>query len=240
MLYLLYGKAVHEAKQKANELLSTLQKKKPDASVFRLEGEKFSYATFDELIGGQGLFEQKYVVYCSQLFENKEAKEYVLEKIKEVAASENIFIFVEDALDKATLSKFEKYAAKIQHFEKEEDRSSRSKEFNIFSLTDAFGRRDKKNLWVLYQKAKTVSVEPEEIHGILFWQLKALLSASESSNAKESGLAPFVFSKAQGFLKNFSNEELVMLSSKLVALYSKARRGRVDFYLGLERFILEL
>lgn len=246
MLYFLHGTDKDSAREKARELLETLQTKKPDAAQFRLEPEKWSESFFDELIGSQGLFEQKYIVFADKLFENAEAKEAILGRLKEVGESENIFIFLEGKVDKATLTKIEKRAAKVQVFEEKGGKGAPSfdraspKDFNIFSLTDAFGRRDKKNLWVLYQKSVESDVAPEEVHGILFWQLKSMMLADEAKTAKEAGLAPFVFSKAKGFLNNFSSIELKDFSKKLVALYSDARRGAVEFEIGLERFILNI
>ncbi len=247
MLYFLHGTDKDSAREKARELLETLQTKKPDAAQFRLEPDKWSEGFFDELIGSQGLFEQKYIVFADKLFENTEAKEAILGRLKEIGESENIFIFLEGKTDKATLTKIEKRAAKVQVFEekggeKEGGRAAaaRPKDFNIFSLTDAFGRRDKKNLWVLYQKSVENDVAPEEVHGILFWQLKSMMLADDAKTAKEAGLAPFVFSKAKGFLNNFSSLELNNFSKKLVALYSDARRGAVEFDVALERFILNL
>ena len=40
-------------------------------------------------------------------------------------------------------------------------------EFNIFSLTDAVGARNKKEAWVLYQKALLAGVSAEEIFSFL-------------------------------------------------------------------------
>src|SRR3989338_11685582 len=149
MLYLLHGTNQDEARRKGNELLESLQKKKPDAAVFKLDAEKWSAAFFEELIGGQGLFERKYIVYVAGVFENKDIKEYVIGNLKAVAESPNIFIFVEGELDKATLTKFEKVATKVQVFGekgKGKETLAQKKEFNIFSITDAFGRRDRKEV----------------------------------------------------------------------------------------------
>ena len=110
----------------------------------------------------------------------------------------------------------------------------------MFSLTDAFGRRDKKQLWVLFTKAKIRRVADGEIHGILFWQLKAIIQATSSKTPKESGLNPFVYQKSTGFAKKFSKDELIQTSSKLVASAHNVRRGIIDFTGALEQFILEM
>ena len=116
MIYLLYGTKPDESRIKANALVDSLLKKRPDASLFRLDSDSWQEVAFDEYVGGQGLFVQKYIVFLDRLFEKKEIKEYVVERLKEFKASDNIFIVLENELDKATLGKFEKTAEKIQVF----------------------------------------------------------------------------------------------------------------------------
>ena len=238
MLYFFYGSDTDKAREKANALIQNLRKKKPDAEMFRLNAEEASVAQLDELIFGQGLFSGSYLVRLADLFENEEAKAVFLNKLAEIARSPNIFISVERKADRKTLLAVADAAEKVQMFEKKEDK--KKADFNIFSLTDAFGRRDKKNLWVLFQKAVATGAVPEEIHGILFWQLKSMLVASGSKSASEAGIAPFVFGKSKSFLKNYSEEELQRLSSKFVSLYHDSHRGIHDFGIALERLILTL
>lgn len=251
MLYLLYGSDTEKARAKARELLESLQKKKPQAEVFRIDpssrvelttghsAENWFETRIDELVSSQGLFNSNYIVYFTNVFESPEAKEGFLKKLQDIADSPNIFLVVEQTVDKKTLIKITEVAEKVQPFDKLRAGHSKA-EFNIFSLTDAFGKRDKKKLWVLYQRALQTDAMPEEIHGILFWQLKSMLLASGTKSAGEAGVAPFVFTKAKNFLKSYSAEELRALSSTLVRMYHDAHRGIHDFEIALERFILTL
>lgn len=238
MLYFLYGTDTDKAREKAHELLETLQKKKPDAAVFRIEAEKWNEVHLEELIGGQGLFSQKMLIFADRVFENEEAEAAIEKNLEEIGKSDNVFIFLEHKVRKALLLEITEVAEKVQEFESKEEK--KKPEFNIFSLTDAFGKKDKKKLWVLYQKALEADAVPEEIHGILFWQLKSMLVAATAESASSAGLAPFVFTKAKSFLKNYSSEELKQLSSKLVRMYHDAHRGIHDFEIALERLILTL
>ena len=70
------------------------------------------------------------------------------------------------------------------------------------------GKRDKKGAWAEYQKVLKEGLVPEEIHGILFWQIKTMLLASSSKSSVEADLNPFVFKKAKEFSKNYSEDEL--------------------------------
>jgi len=237
MLYLLHGTDTGRGREKLGSLLESLYKKKPDASVIRVDDEQFDALALDELISGQGLFERKQIIVFDNVFRNTVAMEVISQSLKDIASSQNIFILFEETLDKKILSKFQKHAEKIQEFDKK-DSGDTKKPFDIFSLTDAFGKRDKKKLWVLYQKARMHNVSNEEVHGILFWQIKSMLRAGSALSAKEAGLNPFVYKKAIAFQSNYSNAELKALSAALISLYHDARRGRHDLGISLERFVL--
>ena len=243
MIYLFYGPDTEKARQKANSVVESLLKKRPDASLFRLDSDSWQEAAFDEYVGGQGLFVNKYIVFLDQLFEKKEIKEYVVDRLKELKSSENIFIVLENILDKATLTKFGKNAEKVQVFGEEKEvtgKTKKSGEFNMFAITDALGARNQKRLWTLYQQAQRHDVVPEELHGILFWQVKSMLLALSAKDAKEAGLNPFVYSKAKNYAKNFTESELKKTSSQLVTMYHQAHRGEVDFNAALEKFFLQI
>ncbi len=238
MLYLFYGKDKDSVREKASALVQSLLKKKPDAELFRIDSENFNEAKLQELSAGQGLFNNSYIVEVVSLFENKEAKEIFLDRLDEVGASPNVFVMVEEELDKKALLSITNVAEKVQLFESKEGKGK--PDFDIFSLTDAFGKRDKKSLWVLFQKAVAGGAVPEEIHGILFWQLKSMLVASTAKTAGEAGVAPYTFSKSKSFLKNYKEDELKQLSSSFVHMYHDAHRGIHNFEIALERLILTL
>lgn len=243
MFYFLYGEDKDKARRKAHELIDGLTKKRPNASFFKVDSENFELGKLEEMIGGQGLFEIKQIVFLDNVLENKETKNAVSDKIKDIADSPNVFIFLEGKVDKATSGKMEKSAEKVQEFnaaKKSGENKESSEKFNIFSLADVFGRRDKKNLWVLYQKALSQNIKPEEINGVLFWQLKSMIVANQSKDVKESGLSPYVFQKSKSFARNYTEEEMKKMSSALVSVYHDSRRGIHDFDMELERFILSL
>ncbi|MCC2630565.1 MAG: hypothetical protein K0S38_374 [Candidatus Paceibacter sp.] len=240
MIYLLYGSDIDKARAKLHDLVDSLVKKKPDASHERLNDETFDAGRLEELIGGMGLFSQKAIIEMITVFRNKEAKEAVLERIKDIGKSDNIFVFLEGDLTKADLAKFEKNAEKVQEFELKTKGEEKKEAFKIFAISDAFSRRDKKQMWVLFTKAKLNEISAEEIHGIIFWQAKAMLLAAQTKNAKEAGLNPYVYDKSRASLNKYTLDEMKAVSSKLVSIYHDARRGIHDFDAALEKFILEV
>src|SRR3989338_3486154 len=238
MFYLLHGTDTEKARAKAHGLLDVLNKKRPDAELFKINSENWNAAEFEGYIGGQGLFENKYIVFCDHLCDEEAAVEMILQKLKEIKESKNAFVFLEGDLDKKTVMKFEKYVEKKQSFDLPRATSRGSAEFKIFALSDALGARDKKSLWVLYQKAKRSGLEDEQIHGTLFWMVKSMILAAESKSATEAGLNPFVYSKAVRYAINYEGGELPKISSNLVSLYHESRRGGPELAIALEKFIL--
>ncbi len=237
MLYFFYGTDTDKARERAGALTAALQKKRPEAELFRLDAERWSEATLDELIGGQGLFSKNYLVILSHLFQNPDAEEVLPKKLSEIADSPNVFVMLEGRMEKKLLLAITEAAEKVVLHDKKEEKREK---FNIFSLTDAFGRRDKRQLWVLFQQAVADGAVCEEIHGILFWQLKSMLLAHRCRSAEEAKVKPFVWSKAKAFAKQWSEDELAALSAQFVALYHDAHRGIHDFEVALERMILAL
>ncbi len=240
MLYLLYGTDVDKSRAKVRELLDSLLRKKPDASFTRVDNESFDSENLDFLIGGQGLFEAKQIVILDTLCKNAEAKSAILKRRKELKDSSNVFFLLEEELDSATLAKLEKVSERVECFGKRKKESIQKNTFNTFALCDALGARDRRKLWVLYQKGKRANLSDEEMHGVLFWQSKNMSLAKGARSAKDAGLNPFVYGKASSFAENYTDEELQTLSRTLVSLTHDARRGKHTLSVALERFLLTI
>jgi DNA polymerase III delta subunit len=238
MLYFFYGNDFKRARENLHEVVSTLEKKKPDASLFKVDSESFSPANFEELISSQGLFEKKYIVVCDKIFENESALEYFTDNISKISESENVFLCIEEKVDAKTKKIIEKSATKVVAFEKAETQAVR--EFNIFSLSDALAAKDTKKLFSLFHQALFAGISVEEIHPILLFQVRSMLAAANSKDVTSSGLKPFVYQKAKSALKNYSVPELRALHLSLVTMYHDARRGIVDFQNALEKLVLSL
>jgi DNA polymerase III delta subunit len=243
MIVFVYGSDIDMVNKQAGMRLEGLRSKRPDAGFFRMDDETFDEVQFEELIFSQGLFDKKFIVHLHRVMENKEAREFILKHLKELADSENAFVVSENKLAKPTFTKLEKVSVKTEVFE-EKVVEKKTLEFNIFALGDALARKDKKNLWVLYTQALHAGLAPEQIHGTLFTQIKniALIKRAEKEkvNTGDLGLHPYVVTKTKGFAKNFEEKELEQLSRDLLHLYHNARGGGDELDVGLERFVLNL
>lgn len=237
MYYFLHGTDTHKAREKLHELLKLALKKRPDAEVFKITTENWSEGQFDELLVSQGLFNQKYTTVLDNVFENKEIKEYVLDRLGEMKESEQIFLLLEGKVDSASLKKIEKYSEKVQVFEKKEV----SKEnLNIFSVADGLVMKDKKKLWISYLDLLNKGGVAEEIHGIFFWQVKNMVLVSKAKSSNETGLSPFVYKNALSGSRNYKTEELQKMSGDLVEMTHKVRSGEGELEIMLEKWVLDL
>lgn len=236
MYYFLYGTDSHKSRQKLHDLLDLAKKKRSEAEVFKINTENWRDEQFDELLVSQGLFSQKYTTVLDNVFENKEIKSYVLDRLKEMKESEQIFLLLESSIDSVSLKKIEKYAEKVQEFEKKE---VVKKDNSIFSIGDGLITKDKKKLWVTFIDFLNKGIAVEEIHGILFWQIKNMLIASKSGPS-ESGLNPYVYKNALTGSRQYKTDELGEMSESLVGMTHKVRQGEGDLEIFLEKWILSL
>src|ERR1035437_6471893 len=193
MIYFLHGNDTKSSRKKMHEILQGLFVKRPNSEVFKITSENWSGEQFDELLGAQGLFEKKYIVVLDFILSQKDIKEFVLEKLLEMKEAEHWFLILDGKVDSTTAKKIEKFSYKSQEFEKTE---SKKESPIIFTITDKLLARNKKQLWVCFVGLIEQGIPAEEIHGVLFWAVKNMIIASLADSQKESGLAPFSYSKA--------------------------------------------
>lgn len=241
MIHLFYGENSTKAREEMHSFLDALFEKNPHAPLFEMNAESWSEEKFGELLASRGLFGGGSVIVLDSLLQNADAEGTILEKLKEMKDSPNIFVIIEGKLTKVIAERIAKKAETAEEFQKSTaEKTAKKVEFDRFALSDALGRRSKKDTWVLLQKSFDLGGVPEEIHGMLFWQVKSMLLALSSKTAGEAGLNPFVFRKSLSFAKNFTEEELKNLSSKLVTIYHEARRGGDELSIALEKFVLSI
>ena len=205
MIYFLHGADTQKVAKKCTKYCGQLSDKRPNSEVFKITTENWSAEQFDELLSSQGLFEKKYIVVLDFLFSQKEIKEKILEKLKEIQSAEHWFLILDGKVDAPTVKKLEKFSYKTQEFGKAE---AKKEPPIIFSITDKLLTRDKKRLWISYVDLTLQGIPAEEIHGVIFWAVKNMIVTSRVDSQKDSGLAPFSYSKALSGSHNYKLEEL--------------------------------
>ncbi len=217
MIYFFYGPDIETSRTKAKALFESLRAKKPDAAFGELTTEGLTEDKIRELVGGQGLFSNKCVVFCDNIFSDIEAREIAEPFITELKESPNIFIVIEKEPIKKIFEKLEKNAEKSQEFEGKN--GPVKKEWNDFALANALGARNPLKAWKEYRVLIERDPELEKIHGQIFWKIKQMALYGSPV---------------------FSTKEIRVMLQKLVLIYHKAHRGMCDFELSLEKFLLKL
>jgi len=239
MLYIYHGTNTSKSGDKARALADSLRAKKPDAAFVEINSDNWNPTIIEEHLGGQGLFSNKYIVFLNRVADKEDIRDKVIEMLPDMKESSNIFIVSEGKI-KADLAKaFEKHGDKVVVTDDPVGAGSRP-EFNIFNLADALGARDRFKAWTIYREAIQNGLESESILGTLFWQAKSMALAAEAKSAGETGLSPFVYSKAKKYSSNYSREEIGRLLERLIVLYHDGHRGLVDLELGTEKFLLKM
>lgn len=233
MLYLFFGNDVVRVRQKA---FAYAEKQGTGlGETTHISAENYVPGMMAELTGGSSLFGGTSLIILDTLSDESDIYEDILVHIGDMASSPNIFVVIEKALTAPEKKKWEKHAAVVEEYKGEA-----KERFNTFSLTDALLRRDKKSLWLLFLEARKEGIQPEEIIGVLLWQLKVLRLVAKTKTPEEAGQKPFVYQKAQRALGLFKEGELDRLSRDLLRAYHDSHLGLCDGALAVERWILQL
>jgi len=242
MLYVYYGDK-KEAQRKAHILLAGLAAKKPDAVINYFDPDTFTYGQWEELIAGQGLFVRALIFYGSSVCEHNESVEFLEKHIKEIKESPNIFIFAEQKMPVALKRLLEKNAEKF--VEVKEEKEIVKERVDLFALTDALGARRTKDMFLLYEDALAKGATAEEIHPILFWQIKNIylvktLKQKTTEAAEKIGIKPYPFKKALSFSEKFEEKELKQMLKELVDIFHIARTSGTELEFGILKFLLKV
>jgi DNA polymerase III delta subunit len=238
MIFFYYGTDREKIQKTARATFDALKKKKPDASFVSFGVESFNSDVLQEITASQGLFEKKIVARISDILEDKDKGEIILDTLKDMKETDNIIVWSEGEMNKAPLDKIKKYAERVEEFGVKQ--KAEKKFPSIFKMTDAIASKDKKLAWALFVEEIKNGTASEEIHGTIFWQIKSIAIAKKTSTADESGINSFVYGKAKNFARNWSDDELSRAVTELVDMYHKAHRGEVNFEVELEKWVLAL
>jgi len=213
MIYLFTG---DDAKKKRKAYESFIKAIPKTTENYFFNKNNFDSMQVESFYSGAGLFSTKSVVVFEGAFDFETTREFVLEKLKLIAGSNNDFVFLEGKLNKPILDAFKKARAELNVFELPKEAKEK---FNNFLLANALGDRDRLNLWIYFRQAMNRGVGMEELVGVLFWKAKDMILKKNFSKFKEAELQDF--------------------SARLSYLLPKARKEGVDAEAAFERFLLE-
>jgi hypothetical protein len=239
MLYLIYGTNTKKVRAKQKELVGIMQNKQPDVLLYKITPENWKDNVLDEMLSTQGLFLAKYIVVLDKVLEDKEISQFVMEVLKELRESDHAWIIIEEKLTSINLKKIEKAALKIFDYNNvDEDASVKKQRILAFDFAEQFASKNKVGAWKEFLKLKSADLAGEEIHGVLWWQMKAVYLAKLSQTVGDTGLTPYSYQKALRMSKGWETKELNALLDYLVEVYHEAHRGNIDLMIKLEELAL--
>jgi len=134
-----------------------------------MDEESYTPGGLAELSESRDLFGASQVLAARGIL----AEVIVTDILEAVQASPNIFLILEEKLDKKTLTRLTKLGVQVEGHERsaaDKDKQAREKKAQftrLFRVTDALGARDRKKAWVEYQRLIMDGVSAEEI----YWKL---------------------------------------------------------------------
>jgi DNA polymerase III delta subunit len=235
MLTVLIGNDYAKRVKRLDAILVSAEKKGDDVQIFT--DVHFDPTLFRTIAESMSLFGGTSTVVLSGVSDVTELRESLEKILPILSESPHTFIISEIHFLAPFLKKVQSSGGVIEKFELAE-KVKKEEAFNSFLLTDAFSERKRSVAWPLYRKAIDLGVEPRELAGKIFWATKNMLIAKKTSGAGESGLNPFVYSKAKLGSKNFSDAELEKIASDLTTLFHESMLSSVAFEPALEACIL--
>ena len=187
-------------------------------------------------LGARGLFAPKMALLLDRPSEDAEGKTIIGEHAEALADADMPVIVIETTLTAAEKKAFGK---KAEFEEFEEKKKADMPPPSVFTLTDAFASGNRKNAWILYRKLIEGGSAPEEVHGALSWQARAMVLASKTKSASEAGLKPFVYTKAKRAVSKMTPEQTERISRELVDMLHASRMGQGNLESLIEAFLLK-
>ncbi len=233
MLYVYYGNDAVRIREAAHKKILELNAGSDE--VVEISAETYEEGMVTDILESESLFGGVKLVRIDRPSGEPKLFAECVDCLQTLADSVHHFVLIEETLNAAQKKKFTAVTKECYEYSAETGGA-----FNSFSLTDALVARDKKRVWILLNEAWQHNLSPEEVVGLLFWQVKTLRIVAKSKNSEHTGLKPFVYQKAKAALRNFKIEEIDQMSRILVRMYHDAHLGKVDMKQALEKWVLQL
>jgi len=186
------------------------------SETFFINRNDFNPVQIESFYSGASLFSALSAIVFQNILEYEETRDFILDKLKLMGQSDNLFIFLERKLNKPILDAFKKARGELNVFELPKEKKEK---FDNFLVANAFINKDKLNTWIYFRQAMEVGVGMEEIIGVLFWKIKDMITKKD--------------------FRKFQEEQLKTFASHLSYLLPEARKAGKDAESALEQFLLE-
>lgn len=232
------GSDTRRSKEALSKAIIVAQQKNPDALVTRFDDLNFSLAAARDALGSVSMFGGQNIVVFDGVKDHADGKD-IVSILSDLAETTNSVFLREASISKDEKERLSKIGT-VEEFTPIE-KKSREKGGN-FALAEALARRDKKGAWVEFERARRSGAAMEELHGIVFWQMKTLFLAKTLSkeDAMRAGVKEYSYRTGYAAAKNFLGDEIEERLTLLKDMYHRAHRGDDDLEVALEKFVLSI
>ena len=199
MLYVFCGDRF-AARELSKEFVGVCRKKREKAEYIYLSAESPG-SSLEEMLFGQGLFEQKYIVFCDEMLGDSSAQ-HLIDNLSLYHESSHMFVVFEPSLSAQDEKKLSGCGAVIK---KCREKSSAEDRKPLFSFVDVFLRGDREKTFIAFHSLIRDGGLSVSVINTLLWQLRMLVLVSCSESASDAGVKPFVFTKTKRALDRVSD-----------------------------------
>lgn len=238
MIKFYVGEDTYNARKLLREEVELARKESPYALYVRFDETSFDPESVHDAFSGGGMFNPWNILIFEDISEHADGESFYENLLPQFIGTEHRVYILEKKLTKKILEKF-KDKAIISEFTPPKKREIAQ---NNFAIADAIGAKDKKNIWVEFEKARRSGRATEELHGTIFWAFKSLYicGTMQKEEALASGVKEYTFRTYKNYSKNYLVNDLKKILTQLKEMYHDAHRGEGDLGLALERMLLSL
>ena len=168
---------------------------------------------------GQGLFEQKYIVFCDEMLHDSSGQ-HLADNLSLYSDSPHMFVVFEPSLATKDEKKLTAAGAVIKRCGEKKVMTEDVRP--VFAFIDVFLRRDRDASFVSLHSLLRGGVLASSVLQMLLWQLRMLVLVSQSDSAASAGVKPFVYTKAKKALTSVHDPFTLFVCAEEVV-----RQGRL-------------
>jgi DNA polymerase III delta subunit len=239
MLFVFYGSDQEKAEAKFKTLTSALKSKNPNATWFVWDENSFDIDHFQELIFSQVLFGNHYGISARRLLGQTEVVDFLMNNLRAVIDSPNIFILLETSVPKNLIDAISKTGGQVKEFKLSKP-AIKNNNRKPFALIEALGVHDRQRLWLEITKELAYQVPPEEIFWQLIGAIKNIYLIKTEVKSGKLKFHPYYQKKLSTYANQYKAQELIELNSKLGELLYRSRLGEIDLGESLELWAITI
>lgn len=206
MLYCVWGTDRKTVVDQTQHIVFGLRKKRPNAQYYKFE-IPHSVGELEEIISATGLFDDKHIIVIDELWKQEDGKMFIIERVEELTSTPHICILFGSTPDIKTKKVLEEKATKVAIF----DTQKEERDTFVFTWVEDVVKRDIQKAWIGLHVLKEAGHSPEAVMGALWWQIRSVAVAQTATSAKESGLSPYVYTKAKRLSKDIQISETIKM-----------------------------